>query len=90
VKVFLYIYRLKDSRMKDHFVVVDTDGGCDDAMAIWLAIKAHQDPNESICVVGVVCVNGNTQLDNVTVNVARILRAVGEHGKVNYNKSQVF
>lgn len=63
-------------------VLIDTDAGTDDALAIWMVLRAHQDPKSRIKVVGVSCVNGNTGVDNVVVNVARILGAVGEYGKV--------
>jgi len=65
-------------KMKDKFVLIDCDAGTDDALAIWMVLRAHKDPASRIQVVGVVCVNGNTSVDNVVVNVSRILNTVGE------------
>ena len=44
-------------------------------MAIFLAIAAHKDPSRDFHIVGITCVNGNTNVDNVCVNVTRTLKA---------------
>eukprot|EP01086_Lenisia_limosa_P015022 TRINITY_DN4702_c0_g1_i2.p1 TRINITY_DN4702_c0_g1~~TRINITY_DN4702_c0_g1_i2.p1 ORF type:complete len:322 (+),score=68.23 TRINITY_DN4702_c0_g1_i2:56-1021(+) len=54
-------------------VVIDTDCGVDDAVALFLALFS---PN--IEVVGITCVNGNTTLDNVVANVRTLLAAWGK------------
>jgi hypothetical protein len=82
IKLSFHSFNFPYLTMKDNLVLIDTDAGTDDALAIWLLLKAHQDPENSVKVVGVTCVNGNTAVDNVAVNVARILKASGELGKV--------
>ena len=56
-------------------VVIDTDAGMDDAWAIFTILRAHRDPFKAIRLVGITCVDGNTKLDNVVVNVTRTLEA---------------
>ena len=53
-------------------LIIDTDSGIDDAIAILMALA---DP--AIEVVGITCVSGNVPLDLVTRNVAIVLDAVG-------------
>lgn len=38
-----------------------------------MAIQAHKDPSMLLRIIGITCVNGNTEVDNVTINVTRIL-----------------
>lgn len=54
------------------YVIIDVDAGCDDAWAILMLIKAEEKMN--IKILAITCVAGNTTLDNVTRNVARILQ----------------
>lgn len=56
------------------FIVIDTDGGGDDAMAILLALS----DKEALKVLGITCCFGNTSLDNVCLNVMRTLTLCGE------------
>lgn len=44
-------------------------------MAIFMAIAAHKDPKKKFRILGLTCVNGNTTVDNVCVNVTRTLTA---------------
>lgn len=48
---------------------MDVDCGTDDAQAIMMAVAA---PN--IKVLGITCVGGNTELENVCKNVLRVLQ----------------
>lgn len=61
-------------------VIIDTDCGIDDAQAILIALAA---PN--IEVVGVTCVYGNTEVENVCQNVLRVL-SICEREKVSLLK----
>lgn len=56
-------------------MLIDTDAGIDDAWAIFLMLQAHQNQNIPLNIVGVTTTHGNTGVDNVTLNVARILDA---------------
>ncbi|KAL7720665.1 Inosine-uridine preferring nucleoside hydrolase [Entamoeba marina] len=49
-------------------VIIDTDCGVDDAVAIFLAIASKK-----VDIVAITCVVGNTTLDNVLNNVGRVL-----------------
>ena len=54
-------------------LVIDTDAGADDAMAI-LTLLGMERQNESIYELSMItCVNGNTNVDNVVKNVLKIL-----------------
>lgn len=54
-------------------VIVDTDAGLDDAWALLLLISAKRKLNFEIA--GITCVNGNTSVDNVCINILRTLDA---------------
>ncbi|XP_057335852.1 inosine-uridine preferring nucleoside hydrolase-like isoform X1 [Microplitis mediator] len=54
-------------------VIVDCDGGYDDAVSLILMINAHK--KKSIDLKAITCVTGNTDIDNVVKNVSRILDA---------------
>ncbi|XP_063593633.1 nucleoside hydrolase-like isoform X2 [Penaeus indicus] len=53
-------------------VVIDTDAGLDDALAIFMALESHK--RGDLEVVAITTVHGNTKVDNVCVNVLRILQ----------------
>lgn len=56
-------------------VILDTDLGTDDAVALLLFLFA-----ETVGLVkieAITCTHGNTNIDNVTTNVLRILEAAG-------------
>jgi len=59
-------------------VLIDTDAGLDDALAIIMALRAHRDPKIPFKIIGITCVAGNTEVDPVTINVTRILEIMGE------------
>ena len=51
--------------------IIDTDAGVDDAVALAMALDAHR--RKEIRVLAITCVWGNTAVENVAVNVLRIL-----------------
>jgi purine nucleosidase len=53
-------------------IVVDTDGGVDDAVALWWLLEC-----ESVDVVAITVVHGNVELATAVGNVARVLEALG-------------
>jgi len=57
-------------------VIIDTDPGVDDAMAIFVALERHR--RHEIEVVAVTLVSGNTKVENQTKNVLRIFETVPE------------
>lgn len=56
-------------------MIIDTDGGIDDAVAIWWALR-----EPGVDVVGISTVWGNVDLDVATANVHRVLEAAGRAG----------
>ncbi|XP_015603973.1 uncharacterized protein C1683.06c [Cephus cinctus] len=58
--------------MERRKVIIDCDGGTDDALALVILIAAHN--IDKIEIIGITCVNGNTNLDNVVKNVFRTLQ----------------
>lgn len=48
--------------------IIDCDTGVDDAFALMLALS-----RDDVDVVAITCVNGNTTLDQVAVNVMKVL-----------------
>ena len=56
-------------------LIIDTDAGVDDAVALFLALgyEAKQSKT-SIQTVAITCVFGNTNVDNVAVNVLKVLK----------------
>lgn len=55
-------------------VIIDTDPGVDDAMAIFVALERHR--RLEIEIVAITLVAGNTKVENQTKNVLRILETV--------------
>ncbi|XP_028289601.1 inosine-uridine preferring nucleoside hydrolase isoform X2 [Parambassis ranga] len=58
------------SRMSKKKLLVDVDCGVDDAQAIMLALAAP-----GVQILGITCVHGNTNVENVCKNVLRVLQA---------------
>ena len=56
-------------------LVIDTDVGSDDAMAIILCCAAQRKGDADIW--GITCVHGNTSLDNVCANTLKTLHTMG-------------
>ena len=52
-------------------VIIDTDPGIDDAMAIMMALRAHK--KGQIDVLAISLVHGNTNVKHAQVNILRIL-----------------
>ena len=53
-------------------ILIDTDAGADDAVAIFLALAAES-RNKSIKIVAITCTYGNTEEEKVEQNVIKIL-----------------
>ncbi len=53
-------------------IVIDTDGGIDDAVALWWVVT-----NPAVEVVGITTVHGNVDVATATANVHRVLAAAG-------------
>ncbi|XP_042864350.1 inosine-uridine preferring nucleoside hydrolase-like [Penaeus japonicus] len=60
------------SKMTIPKLVIDTDAGLDDALGIFMALESHK--RGDLEVVAITTVQGNTKVDNVCVNVLRILQ----------------
>ncbi|XP_047362816.1 probable uridine nucleosidase 2 isoform X1 [Vespa velutina] len=54
-------------------VIIDTDPGSDDALAILLALAYEKSSSEDFKVLAITCTYGNTYLENVEKNVLKIL-----------------
>ncbi|KAJ6636290.1 putative uridine nucleosidase 1 [Pseudolycoriella hygida] len=54
-------------------LVIDTDGGADDAASILLALSAWKHEDSVFKVIAITCVNGNTIEPNVEANVLKML-----------------
>jgi inosine-uridine nucleoside N-ribohydrolase len=63
----------KSVRLDVGKVIIDTDAGPDDAAAIFMALNG-QKYNSKFKVIAITCVNGNTAVDNVAVNVLKTLK----------------
>ncbi|XP_034943058.1 probable uridine nucleosidase 1 isoform X2 [Chelonus insularis] len=57
-------------------LIIDTDAGIDDAVAIFLLLSALAKNNSNSEIVAITCVYGNTEEQNVEKNVLRILSTV--------------
>lgn len=51
-------------------IIIDTDAGADDAIAILLALKSEETGHE---IIAITCSYGNTKVENVVTNVLKIL-----------------
>ncbi|XP_071452151.1 uncharacterized protein [Hetaerina americana] len=58
-------------------LVMDVDVGNDDAWAIVMAASEHASSELGAEVIALTCVNGNTEVDNVVVNVLKLLKTMG-------------
>lgn len=59
-------------RMAATKVIIDTDPGTDDALALFMALEAHR--RGCVQVLAITTVHGNTSIENANNNVLRILR----------------
>lgn len=69
----------------ERLLLIDTDAGVDDAIAIFLCLSAHKNPETKLTIVGITCVSGNTYVDNVCINVTRILNAAKVEDVINFH-----
>ncbi|XP_012270839.1 uridine nucleosidase 1 isoform X2 [Orussus abietinus] len=54
-------------------LIIDTDAGADDAMAILLTLASQKIDEGNLEILAFTCVNGNTKVDNVVTNVLKTL-----------------
>lgn len=66
---------MRDSRQAERWLVVDTDAGLDDAVALCMALKL--DSHYGLSCKLVTTTHGNCSLDKVNQNVAKCIRACG-------------
>ena len=69
-------------------VIIDTDPGIDDAMAIMLALSAHR--KQIVEVVAITLVGGNSDIDNAKVNILRVLETYGLEDEVYFTKHHYY
>jgi len=62
------------------YLLIDTDVGTDDALAVWIAAEAHKDEKIALEIVGITCVTGNAPVHHVVSNVAQVLNVKGLFG----------
>jgi len=75
----MYKFNLNDStRVQSDKLVIDTDGGADDAMAILLTLSVLGNNNTKFDIVAITCTYGNTNLSNVEKNVLKTLTIANE------------
>ena len=61
----------KEQKKNVEKIIIDTDPGMDDAMAIMLALNEHKKGN--LKVLAITLVNGNSTTDNAQINILRVL-----------------
>ena len=66
-------------------IIIDTDPGIDDAMAIMIALKGHKKGNVNI--LAITLVNGNSTTDNAQINILRVLEIFDLQNAVRSNLS---
>ena len=69
-----------EKKNKVRKVIIDTDPGIDDAMAIMIALKEHKKGN--IDILAITLVNGNSSTDNAQVNILRVLEVLDLQNEV--------
>ncbi|KAG5896290.1 hypothetical protein JTB14_008846 [Gonioctena quinquepunctata] len=65
----------EESSFEMRKIIVDVDAGTDDYMALLILLNA--DKNKELKIEAIVCSMGNTSLENVVINVVRLLEIVG-------------
>jgi len=86
----MYKSNLIDStRVKSDKLVIDTDAGADDAMAILLLLSARAHNQMNFDIVAITCTYGNTNLNNVEQNVLKTLTIANE-SNVTITKKTLF
>ena len=87
----IYYFLLLKSQMhsltgrleKPKKIIIDTDAGGDDALAILLALKYEALHNREIAIIAITCTHGNTEEKNVELNVLKIL-TIAERNDVSH------
>ena len=69
-------------------VIIDSDAGIDDAMAIMLALSGHR--KQTVEVVAITLVGGNSDTDNAKVNILRVLETYGLEDEVYFTKHHYY
>lgn len=64
-------------------LVIDTDGGADDAASILLVLSAWARKDSNFEVVAITCVNGNTNEANVEENILKTI-TIANASDVNF------
>jgi len=62
---------MNESNQSKRYVIIDTDCGIDDALAIMLAADCHK--KGLMQLLAITCCYGNTSIDNVVKNVCHTL-----------------
>ncbi|XP_016844130.1 probable uridine nucleosidase 2 [Nasonia vitripennis] len=77
--VLLIIYCFHRQSASGEKIIIDTDAGGDDAVAILMMLRfeAFKPKNSTFEIIGITCTYGNTKLENVEVNVLKILTIAG-------------
>jgi hypothetical protein len=84
----MYKSNLIDStRMKSDKLVIDTDAGADDAMAILLLLSACANNDTNFDIVAITCTYGNTNLRNVEKNVLKTLTIANQSKVIKTKKN---
>ncbi|XP_051160050.1 inosine-uridine preferring nucleoside hydrolase-like isoform X2 [Leptopilina boulardi] len=75
--VFIFLLSLTESNAsnvkKPRKIIIDTDAGADDAVAILLALKYEAANKNDIDIIAITCTYGNTKRENVEKNVLKTL-----------------
>ena len=61
-------------------IIIDTDPGIDDAMAIMLALRAHK--KGAVQIIAITLVNGNSGTEHTKINILRVLETFELEDKV--------
>ena len=76
-----------ENKNKVRKIIIDTDPGIDDAMAIMIALKEHKKGN--IDILAITLVNGNSSTDNAQINILRVLEVFDLQNEVQNMKSEI-
>ena len=74
---------IAQERKNKNLVLIDSDAGLDDAWAIFVLLRAQRSIENPTIIEAITCVNGNTNVDNVAINVTRCMN-VGNDQIVSY------
>ena len=68
-------------------IIIDTDPGVDDAMAIIMALDAHK--RQQIEIIAITLVKGNASLKDAERNILRVLEIFGLDNTVSYTTGRL-